>query len=53
MLCIFGFSAAISKISTLENKGLWYFLLTHQLFHIPTFNISQTVTPKPINHNIF
>ena len=32
MLWILGFSATSSKMSTLENTGLYYFLLIQQLF---------------------
>ena len=48
-----GLQATTSKMSTHINTKFWYFFLTHQFSDIPTFNITQTVTPKPINHTIF
>ena len=53
MLWIAGSWATISKISTLDDTELHYFLLTQQFFYISTLNIWQTVTPKPMNHTIF
>ena len=50
---LIGFWATISKISTLEDTQFHYFLLTQKFSDISTLDISQTVTPKPMNHTIF
>ena len=47
-----GLWVTISKTSSLGNTGSWYVLLIQQFFIIFTLSISQTVTPKPINHTI-
>ena len=52
MLWIIRFSAIINKISSLENTVSSFFA-DSAVFYISTLDISQTVTPEPINHTIF
>ena len=53
MLRIIGFWATISKMSTLENKRFWYFLLIQQLFLYFYPSYLTTATLKPFNYTIF
>ena len=43
----------LARYQPLKIQRFITFLLTQQLFDISTFNISQTVTPRPINYTIF
>ena len=52
MLWIIKFSAIVNKILTLENTVSLLFA-DSAVFYISTLDISQTVTPEPMNHTIF
>ena len=52
MLWIIKFSAIVNKILTLENTVSLLFA-DSAVFYIFTLDISQTVTPEPMNHTIF
>ena len=44
----------LARRCPLKIRGCRIFLLTQQIFFdIPTLDISQTVSPDPINHTIF
>ena len=43
----------LATYQPLKIQSLNTFLLTQQFFDISSLDISQTVTPKPMNHTIF
>ena len=43
----------LARYKPLNIQSFITFLLTQQFFDISTLDISQTVTPRPINHAIF
>ena len=47
------FEVPLARHQTLKIQSFITFLLTQQFFYISTLDISQTVTPKPMNHTIF